>query len=190
MGAETKDLQIKLGITLEGVKESAAAVPTKRSPAPAVESGDAVHEGGAHDSGSRLNHKLAHIGKHQFKHVFKAVAYTEMTSLVEDILPNTDSNAAAALGKIGSSGFTGLMFGGPMGAIQGGILGILQALHSDFERFKEEFKSEKADLEEDRKLNERLYKVLQDTLDRLAESRQKELEEGVRKEYLALRSVL
>jgi hypothetical protein len=192
--AEQDEVQIKLGISLQGVEASQTKARDVQQRTQVVKREVAD----ANETVNRVEHRLEHFGLHGMKTAARAAIIGSMAIALDDFLPHEEQSAWSAISRIGASaisgGLYGAMTGNPAaagaGAVTGAIIASIELLRHSVDEDERHQKELSQKVDESQKEFDRHLQAFSDKLEQLE---QQTIQRGIREEYaryLELKSVL
>ncbi len=192
--AEQDEIQIKLGISLQGVEASQAKARDVQQRSQ-IAKREATQ---AEQTVDRIEHKLTRFGLHGMKTAARAAVIGSLAIAADEFLPHEEEGAWSAISRIGAGaiagGLYGAMSGNPAAAGAGAVTGAIIATISELERaFKEQEKKVTEIEQKQKEQNDAFNRQQEDVKKELQDIRTAALADEFRQKnqrYLELKSVL
>lgn len=185
MGESVNELQIRVGVSVGGVQESARVVKDVEPRVARLQKTSKEIEVGA----NKLERRLAGMSKNMLKMVGKQAIAGALTEGIDALMPNNDLNAMNSLRNLGTnvsiqSLFMGLKYGPFIGIVLSAIQAVRTGLDAVRDQVKEDRDTFKRQGDRLKSLDDRMKAGLQS----LKDDFDQDVADIRRKTYLELRS--
>lgn len=182
---EQDELQIRIGLSLDGVQQS--ETESKRTEERTARVERRVTQAKAQVS--NLERRGETLAKNMLKAGARTIIYSSLTDGLESLIPNQDHNAYTTLAKIGGNAAVGYMFGGPAGAFITLIASALGAVQERLRAHQEKIAQLEKEAGETKKRTDEAQEQSRRRIADIEKELAKDVKEGKERLYVELRSL-